>query len=68
MMMFGININNPTNRQHYSVTIGVFAVILSIGATLTSLGKVFDVIGGFSTTILGNFFLAFFYVIFLMIL
>ncbi|KAI7893089.1 transmembrane amino acid transporter protein-domain-containing protein [Mucor mucedo] len=53
MMMFGININNPTNKQHYTVTIGVFALILSIGATLTSLGKVFDVIGGFSTTILG---------------
>lgn len=55
MMMFGVNINNPTNKQHYTVTIGVFALILSVGATLTSLGKVFDVIGGFSTTILGNF-------------
>jgi hypothetical protein len=54
MTMFGININNPTNKQHYSITVGVFVVILSIGATVTSLGKIFDVIGGFSTTILGK--------------
>jgi hypothetical protein len=56
MMMFGFNINNPTNKQHYGVTIAVFAVILSIGATLTSLGRVFDVIGGFSSTVLGKYY------------
>lgn len=54
MMMFRYDINNPTNKQHYSVTIAVFIIILSIGATLTSLGKVFSFIGGFSTTILGK--------------
>ncbi|KAL7324046.1 hypothetical protein PS15p_210617 [Mucor circinelloides] len=53
MLMFGININNPTKKQHYTVTVGVFLVVLYFGATLTSLGKVFDVIGGFSTTVLG---------------
>ncbi|KAG1088606.1 hypothetical protein G6F42_020221 [Rhizopus arrhizus] len=55
MLMFGININNPTKKQHYTVTVGVFLVVLYFGATLTSLGKVFDVIGGFSTTVLGMF-------------
>ncbi|KAI9256057.1 transmembrane amino acid transporter protein-domain-containing protein [Helicostylum pulchrum] len=53
MMMFGINTHNSTNKQHYTVSIGVFALILWVGATITSLGKVFNVIGGFSTTILG---------------
>ncbi|KAI8638221.1 transmembrane amino acid transporter protein-domain-containing protein [Parasitella parasitica] len=53
MLMFGININNPTKKQHYTATVGVFLVVLYFGATLTSLGKVFDVIGGFSTTVLG---------------
>lgn len=53
MLMFGININNPTKKQHYTVTVGVFLVVLYFGSTLTSLGKVFDVIGGFSTTVLG---------------
>lgn len=55
MLMFGIHINNPTKKQHYTVTVGVFLVVLYFGATLTSLGKVFDVIGGFSTTVLGEF-------------
>jgi hypothetical protein len=56
MMLYGMNVSNSdiTNRQHYTVTFGVFAVILYFGVTLTSLGKVFSVIGGFSTTILGK--------------
>lgn len=56
MMFYGMNIKDSdiTNRQHYSVTFGVFVVVLYFGVTLTSLGKVFSVIGGFSTTILGT--------------
>jgi hypothetical protein len=38
------------------VTLGIFAVVLYFSATLTSLGKVFNVIGGFSTTVLGNYY------------
>jgi hypothetical protein len=56
MMFYGMDVtdNDITDKQHYSVTFGVFAIILYFGVTLTSLGKVFSVIGGFSTTILGT--------------
>ncbi|KAI9489588.1 transmembrane amino acid transporter protein-domain-containing protein [Zychaea mexicana] len=43
----------PTNKEHYGTTAAVFTIVLSLGATLTELGKVFAVIGGFSTTALG---------------
>ncbi|KAI8381437.1 transmembrane amino acid transporter protein-domain-containing protein [Radiomyces spectabilis] len=53
--MMGLNENGriTTNKEHVLVTIGVFILILCFGATLTSLGKVFDVVGGFSTIALG---------------
>lgn len=54
MMMFGIDSNESTNKQHYFSTFGVFLLILYFGATLTSLGKIFDLIGGFSTIVLGK--------------
>ncbi|CEG73716.1 hypothetical protein RMATCC62417_09045 [Rhizopus microsporus] len=53
MMMFGISTHGATNKQHYLITFGVLAIILYAGCTLDSLGKVYDVLGGFSTIILG---------------
>lgn len=43
----------PTDREHYMVTLVVFTIILYFGATLTALGRIFAVIGGFTTTALG---------------
>ncbi|KAI8141726.1 transmembrane amino acid transporter protein-domain-containing protein [Fennellomyces sp. T-0311] len=43
----------PSNKEHYGTTGVVFVVVLYLGATLTALGKVFAVIGGFTTTALG---------------
>jgi hypothetical protein len=54
MMMFGISTHGATNKQHYLITFGVFTIILYAGCTLDSLGKVYDVLGGFSTIILGT--------------
>ncbi|KAI7856727.1 transmembrane amino acid transporter protein-domain-containing protein [Circinella umbellata] len=53
--LLGYNVNGriPTNTEHYVTTIVIFATVLSLGATITELGKVFAVIGGFSTTALG---------------
>ncbi|ORZ01283.1 transmembrane amino acid transporter protein-domain-containing protein [Syncephalastrum racemosum] len=53
--LLGLNTHGkiPSTLQHYLTTLVAFAVILYLGATLTALGKVYAVIGGFSTTALG---------------
>ncbi|KAI9323330.1 transmembrane amino acid transporter protein-domain-containing protein [Dichotomocladium elegans] len=43
----------PSNKQHYFVTLLVFGIVLYLGATLTELGQVFGIVGGFSTTAIG---------------
>ncbi|KAI8078081.1 transmembrane amino acid transporter protein-domain-containing protein [Gilbertella persicaria] len=57
MMIYGTHYDysQSTDKQHFIVTIVVFSIILYFGATLVSLGKIFSLIGGFSTTILGFF-------------
>lgn len=40
----------PTRLQHYSVTVVVFMVILYLGVTVQSLGRVYALIGGFCAT------------------
>lgn len=42
----------PTNTQHYAVTIILFAVILSLSIAVRSLGTVYSLVGGFSATTL----------------
>ncbi|KAI8093104.1 transmembrane amino acid transporter protein-domain-containing protein [Halteromyces radiatus] len=43
----------PSDNEHILITCLIFSPILYFGATLTSLGSVFDIIGGFSTMVLG---------------
>lgn len=43
-----------TDIEHLAITLLLFVPILYFGATLTSLGSVFDIIGGFSTMVLGK--------------
>lgn len=54
--LLGLNTQGkiPTTMQHYFTTLVTFAIIIYLGATLTALGKVYAVIGGFSTTALGK--------------
>ena len=54
--LLGHNVNGriPTNTEHYVTTVVIFATVLLLGATITELGKVFALIGGFSTTALGK--------------
>ncbi|KAI8991257.1 transmembrane amino acid transporter protein-domain-containing protein [Mycotypha africana] len=40
----------PTNTQHYAVTIILFAVVLSLAVSIRSLGTVYSIAGGFSAT------------------
>ncbi|GAA5802316.1 hypothetical protein HPULCUR_007780 [Helicostylum pulchrum] len=42
----------PTNIQHYSVTVVLFTLITILGITVRSLGKVYALIGGFAATFL----------------
>ncbi|KAL9555031.1 hypothetical protein MBANPS3_002541 [Mucor bainieri] len=42
----------PTNTQHYTVTIVLFAVILGLSVAVRSLGTVYSIVGGFSATTL----------------
>lgn len=42
----------PTNTQHYVVTIALFIVILAISVAVRSLGVVYSLVGGFSATTL----------------
>ncbi|EIE81005.1 hypothetical protein G6F46_008486 [Rhizopus delemar] len=42
----------PTNTQHYAVTIVLFIIILSISIAVESLGTVYSLVGGFSATTL----------------
>ncbi|KAI8342633.1 transmembrane amino acid transporter protein-domain-containing protein [Chlamydoabsidia padenii] len=53
--LLGKNTNGriTTDKEHFMVTCLLFIPILYFGATLTSLGSVFDIIGGFSTMVLG---------------
>ncbi|CAO3596331.1 unnamed protein product [Absidia cylindrospora] len=53
--LLGKNVDDriPTDTEHVVVTGLLFVPILYFGATLTSLGSVFDIIGGFSTMVLG---------------
>ncbi|KAG2232339.1 hypothetical protein INT48_002288 [Thamnidium elegans] len=44
----------PTNFQHYAVTLLVFTVVLSLGIAVRSLGTVYALVGGFSATTLAN--------------
>lgn len=54
--LLGKNVDDrtPTDTEHVVVTGLLFIPILYFGATLTSLGSVFDIIGGFSTMVLGK--------------
>ncbi|RUS16905.1 hypothetical protein BC937DRAFT_90665 [Endogone sp. FLAS-F59071] len=47
---------SPTTLQHYAVTFVLFFVTLAFGATLTRLGKVYQVVGGFASTYLAYIF------------
>ncbi|KAI9482841.1 MAG: transmembrane amino acid transporter protein-domain-containing protein [Benjaminiella poitrasii] len=51
--MLGMKMHTLTDRQHDLITTAVFLVILYFGITVKSLGRVFDFIGGISTTLLG---------------
>ena len=42
----------PTDTQHYTVTVLLFAFILSISIAVRSLGTVYSLVGGFSATTL----------------
>ncbi|CAO3680771.1 hypothetical protein G6F70_007879 [Rhizopus microsporus] len=42
----------PSDVQHYTVTVLLFMVILSIGIAVRSLGTVYSLVGGFSATTL----------------
>jgi amino acid permease len=42
----------PTNTQHYAVTVVLFAIILAISVVVRSLGTVYSLVGGFSATTL----------------
>lgn len=42
----------PSQMQHYLVTIGLFLVITVLGISVRSLGKVYALIGGFAATFL----------------
>jgi sodium-coupled neutral amino acid transporter 11 len=42
----------PTDTQHYAVTIVLFLVILAISIVVRSLGTVYSLVGGFSATTL----------------
>lgn len=44
----------PTNTQHYAVTLLVFTIVLSMGIAVRSLGTVYALVGGFSATTLAN--------------
>lgn len=44
----------PSDVEHYSSTLIVYAVVIYYGATIQQLGKVFTVLGGFSTTAIGK--------------
>lgn len=44
----------PTNAQHYGVTLLVFGIVLSMGIAVRSLGTVYALVGGFSATTLAN--------------
>ncbi|KAI9271930.1 transmembrane amino acid transporter protein-domain-containing protein [Phascolomyces articulosus] len=54
LLKYNIDGRIPTNTEHYATTAVIFAIVLLLGATVTELGKVFAVIGGFSTTALGK--------------
>lgn len=42
----------PTNTQHYVVTVAVFSIILGLAIAVRSLGTVYALVGGFSATTL----------------
>ncbi|KAI8089001.1 transmembrane amino acid transporter protein-domain-containing protein [Halteromyces radiatus] len=42
----------PSNWQHYSLTVILFAVFLAMGVNLRSLGKVYSVVGGIASACL----------------
>jgi sodium-coupled neutral amino acid transporter 11 len=42
----------PSNLQHYSLTVILFAVFLAMGVSLRSLGKVYSVVGGIASSFL----------------
>lgn len=42
----------PTATQHYAVTAVLFLVVMYIGITVQSLGKVYALVGGFAATTL----------------
>lgn len=49
---FETNNKQPTNTQHYTVTVVLFALILAISVVVRSLGTVYSLVGGFSATTL----------------
>ncbi|KAG1473938.1 hypothetical protein G6F56_000657 [Rhizopus delemar] len=49
---FETSTKQPTNIQHYAVTIILFITILSISIVVRSLGTVYSLVGGFSATTL----------------
>ncbi|KAI9490783.1 transmembrane amino acid transporter protein-domain-containing protein [Zychaea mexicana] len=44
----------PTQVQHYIVTVVVFVILMATGITVNSLGKVYSLAGGFAATTLSN--------------
>ncbi|KAI7873336.1 transmembrane amino acid transporter protein-domain-containing protein [Mucor mucedo] len=42
----------PSNTQHYAVTVGVFTIVLGLAIAVRSLGTVYALVGGFSATTL----------------
>jgi hypothetical protein len=42
----------PTNFQHYSMTVILFTMFLAIGVNIRSLGKVYSVVGGIASSFL----------------
>ncbi|KAI8062851.1 transmembrane amino acid transporter protein-domain-containing protein [Gongronella butleri] len=49
---FETNHKQPTDTQHYTVTFVLFAVLLGLGISIRSLGKVYGLVGGISATTL----------------
>ncbi|KAI9264847.1 transmembrane amino acid transporter protein-domain-containing protein [Phascolomyces articulosus] len=44
----------PTQIQHYVVTVAVFVILMAIGIVVESLGKVYTLAGGFAATTISN--------------
>lgn len=52
LLGFETHTRQPTATQHYAVTAVLFLIIMYIGITVQSLGKVYALVGGFAATTL----------------